>query len=194
MANRLPSITIEGGKELTDLLTGFTDKELIPAVQKGMRNVGSKTMRDARTHLTKNRGVDTGQLRKSLGVRKIIAYRREGRVVMYLGPRRGFSIQHPRTKKNHDPFYIAHLIEFGHRIAVRQSTGRPELDYVLPHIRNKGGAPRYATGKKMAVSAGFVKAIPFLRPAVDSNRREFTNQMAAKLRDVLTRAKAKRGK
>lgn len=180
MPNRLPSITIEGGKELADLLQGLADKEILSAVRKGMRAVGTKTMRDARKHLHKNHGLDTGQMRKSLGIRKILTYKAQGKVVMYVGPRKGFAITHPVKKRNHDPFFIAHLVEFGHKIAQGGT---------LDRYKN-GKIVKYGTGR----AVGQVKAYPFLRPAVDGNRTEFANQMAAKIKDVLTKARAKRGK
>jgi HK97 gp10 family phage protein len=172
MANRLPSITITGADGLIDLLRTLPEKQILPAVNKGMRAVGSKTIRDAKKYLKRNHGLDTGQMKKSLGVRKIKTYKREGRVVMYIGPRRGFGIVKKNGKK-HDPFYIAHLVEFGHRIAVGAS-GRPENGPV-------------------ATVGGIVRPRPFLRPAVDANKGEFNKQMAEKIRSVLAKAKA-RGK
>jgi hypothetical protein len=116
MANRMPSVTLTGADGLIELLRTLPEKQILPAVNKGMRAVGTKTTRDARTYLRKNHGLDTGQLKKSLGVRKVLTFKRQGRVVMYLGPRRGFGIT-KANKKKHDPFHIAHLVEFGHRIA-----------------------------------------------------------------------------
>jgi hypothetical protein len=183
MANRLPVITITGIHELKELLTGFTDKEILPAIQQGMRFVGTKTTRDARRHLSKGRGLISGALKRSLGVRKVKTYRREGRVVMWLGPRRGFHVgthilgnkmitktgyrspKNPNAISAHDPFSIAHLIEFGHE--------------------------KVLWGRR---TGGHVRAIPFLRPAVDINRPVFVSHMRQKLRDVLVKAKARRGK
>jgi hypothetical protein len=162
MANRMPSVTISGADGLIELLRLLPEKEILPAINKGMREVGSKTIRDARKHLRKGHGLDTGQLKKSLGVRKIKTYKRQGRVVMYLGPRRGFQIGAAlRSKvggrKGHDPFSIAHLVEFGHKIA---------------------GSGRSVMSK------------PFLRPAVDKNKGEFTRQMSEKVLKVLKKARA----
>jgi hypothetical protein len=124
-------------------------------------------------------------MKKSLGIRKLKTYKAQGRVVMYLGPRRGFGITKKNGKK-HDPFYIAHLVEFGHRIAVG-SSGRPEKGVKFrrtkyQQITNPGG-PTAKVG-------GVVQGKPFLRPAVDANKSEFNKQMVEKLRDVLTKAKA----
>jgi hypothetical protein len=184
--HRYPAITLTGADGLIELVRTLTEKQLLPAINKGMRAVGSKTMRDARKHLRKGHGLDTGQLRKSLGVRKIMTIKKEGKVLMYLGPRRKFAITHPVTKKKHDPFFIGHLVEFGHRIAVGKS-GRGEKGVRFERVSQKTGNV-YRTGT--AVSGGIVKGKPFLRPAVDANKSEFNRQMAAKIRDVLTKARA----
>lgn len=183
--HRYPTITLSGADGLIELLQTLPEKKLLPAIAQGMRAVGSKTMRDARKHLRKDYGLDTGQLRKSLGVRKVMTVKRELKVIMYLGPRRGFGIVHPKTKKKHDPFYIGHLVEFGHRIAVGAS-GRPEKGVRFTRISAKGRTYRVGT----AVSGGIVKARPFLRPAVDANKNEFNKQMAEKIRDVIQKAQA----
>jgi HK97 gp10 family phage protein len=188
MANRLPSITITGADGLIDLLRTLPEKQILPAVNKGMRAVGSKTIRDAKKYLKRNHGLDTGQMKKSLGVRKIKTYKREGRVVMYIGPRRGFGIVKKNGKK-HDPFYIAHLVEFGHRIAVGAS-GRPEKG--VKFRRTKYQQLTNPNGP-VATVGGIVRPRPFLRPAVDANKGEFNKQMAEKIRSVLAKAKA-RGK
>jgi hypothetical protein len=163
MANRMPTITLTGADGLIELLRTFPEKQLLPAVNKGMRAVGSKTISKAKSYLRKGYGLDTGMLKKSLGIRKIKTYKREGRVVMLLGPRRGFAIGAAlRAKvggrKGHDPYSIAHLVEFGHKIA---------------------GSSKSVMSK------------PFLRPAVDANRNEFNKQMIEKLRGVLEKAKVK---
>jgi hypothetical protein len=103
-------ITLTGADGLIELLRTLPEKQLLPAVNKGMRAVGSKTTRDARKDLYKGHGVRTGATKKSLGVRKIKTYKREGRVVMYIGTRRGFRLTLP-SGKAHDPFYIAHFVE-----------------------------------------------------------------------------------
>jgi hypothetical protein len=187
MANRLPSITITGADGLIDLLRTLPEKQILPAVNKGMRAVGTKTIRDARMHLKKNHGLDTGQLKKSLGVRKIQTYKAEGKVIMFLGPRGKFAIIHPKTKKKHDPFYIAHLVEFGHRIAIGRSRGS-EKNVAFARLRR--GVLKLGKGKTAAWTGGFVTGKPFLRPAVDANKNEFNKQMAEKIRAVMEKAKA----
>ncbi len=103
-------IEFTGADGLIELLQTLPEKQLLPAVNKGMRAVGSKTTRDARKDLYKGHGVITGATKKSLGVRKIKTYKAQGRVVMYIGTRRGFRLTLP-SGKAHDPFYIAHFVE-----------------------------------------------------------------------------------
>lgn len=183
MPNKLPSISIEGVPELTQWLTVIGEKQALSNAQKAMRSVGMKVIRDARKRLTKNHGMDTGQLKKSLGVRAVKVIKGEGKVVMYIGPRGGFGIEHPIKKRPHNPYYIAHLVEFGHRIAVGHS-GSSQKDFVLPRFDKIKGETALPADKRLAKDAGFVKARPFLRPAVDANKSEFTKQMVAKLREL----------
>lgn len=179
MPNRLPRVTITGGKEFKALMKGLTEKELMPAARKGLRAVGMKTTRDARRHLRKNHGLETGLMKKALGIRALKHYKKEGRLVMFLGPRKkGFQGTRPGSKTPHIPFYIAHLVEFGHRIAVGGT-----LDRVRP------GSPFLTIGTGKV--GGFVKGRPFLRPAVDMNRNVFVTQLKNKLRDVLLKARVK---
>lgn len=187
MANRLPRIELTGADGLIDLLRTLPAKRLLPEISKGMRAVGSKTMRAARSYLRKGHGLDTGYLRKSLGVRKVKTYKKEGRVVMFLGPRRGFRGL-TSAHRMHDPFYIAHLVEFGHRIAGSGAAPAGASGYQLYLRGNKRKKNVFYT---FAV-AGYVQPKPFLRPAVDANKSEFNKQMAEKIRSVLSKAKAKK--
>ena len=187
MANSIPRIEFTGADGLIELLRSLPEKQLLPAVNKGMRAVGSKTIRDARKHIKKGHGYDTGQLKKSLGVRKILTIKKESKVIMYLGARGKFAITHPKTKKKHNPFFIAHLVEFGHRIAIGRSGGS-EKNVAFARLRL--GVLKLGKGKTAAWTGGFVRARPFLRPAVDGNKNEFNKQMVQKITDVLKKAKA----
>lgn len=149
MPNRLVSMELTGADGLIDLLRTLPEKEILPAASQGMRASGTKTMRDARKHLRKGHGVETGQYRKSLGVRSIKIFKREGRIVMYTGPRRGYGIT-KANKKKHDPFYIGHLLEYGHRIA-----GSSDIVQPIRHLRpavdaNKADYPRQIETKVRA--------------------------------------------
>jgi hypothetical protein len=184
MANQMARVEITGADGLIELLQTLPEKQLLPAISKGLRAVGSKTIRDARKRLTKNHGLDTGALKRSLGVRKVLTLKKESKVIMYLGPRRG----HATTKKGgkkHDPFFIGHLVEFGHRIAVGRSGGGEKG--VRFERRNKRGAI-YRAGT--ATSGGMVKPRPFLKPAVEANKGEFNKQMVDKITAVITKARA----
>jgi hypothetical protein len=189
MANRLPSITITGADGLIELLKSMPEKQILPAVNKGMRAVGMKTIRKARTHLKTGSGVETGQYRKSLGIRALKTYKRECRVVMYLGPRRGFAISKRRRK--HDPFHIGHLLEYGHRIAGSGAAPKGASDYGMTTVFRRGKERSAISTNR---TAGYVRPIPHLRPAVDSSKSDFNKQMIEKIGDVLRKAKAKADK
>lgn len=186
MANRLPTITLTGADGLIELLRQLPEKAILPAVNKGMRAVGMKTMRKAKSHLAKGSGVETGQYRKSLGIRSLKTYKREGRVVMYMGPRRGFGIV--RRNRKHDPFAIGHLLEFGHRIAGSSAAPEGASDYGMTTVFRRG---KERSAIRTNKTAGYVRPIPHLRPAVDANKSEFNKQMVEKIRSVLEKAKAK---
>lgn len=186
MANRLPSITLTGADGLIELLQTLPEKQLLPAVNKGMREVGMKTMRKAKSYLAKGSGIETGAYRKSLGIRWLKTYKQEKRVVMYLGPRRGFGIQ--KRGRNHDPFFIGHFLEFGHRVAGSGEAAAGASDYSTSILfRRKKTRTVIITNK----NSGYVRPIPHLRPAVNANKDEFNKQMIAKISAVLNKAKAK---
>lgn len=107
----MPRIEITGTAGLIELLQTLPEKQLLPAIAKGLRDVGSKTTRDARKRLTKGHGLDTGATKRSLGVRKVVTIKKELKVICYMGTRRGHALIHPRSKRKHDPFFIAHLVE-----------------------------------------------------------------------------------
>lgn len=115
MANRLPSITIQGDRELKALLEQIPGT-LFKECEQGIKAVAKPVIASARRRLKKGHGYLTGQLKKSLGVRKILKYPSEGKIVMYIGAREGFATVSENGKK-HDPARIAHLVEFGHKLA-----------------------------------------------------------------------------
>lgn len=173
MANRLPSITISGGPELAALLKDLGDKEILSAASKGLRAAGTKTMGRAKKKLARGHGLESGQLKRSLGVRKVKTYKKEGKVVLFMGPRKGFyagpatrakqkSKGKRQSREGHDPFYIAHLVEFGHKASGMFAHGQDPR-------------PR-----------------PFLRPAVDESKGDFEREVAEKVKSVLEKAKARK--
>jgi hypothetical protein len=190
MANRLPAITLEGDAELMSLIDSLPGRILTES-STAIRSVSKKVVADARSRLRKDHGLLTGQLKKSLGVRKVLTYRKEQRVVAYIGPRRGFAVQirTPVVRKDafgrpsrisysmrkHDPFNIAHLVEFGHRVATQSAATK-----LLPdHVR-------------MTRAADHVAPRPFLRPAVDANRGNFLEAMKKAIRKQVERRAAGR--
>ncbi len=95
--------------------------------------------------------------------------------MLYMGPRKGFAVGPAQRAKatskgkrqgsdGHDPFYIAHLVEFGHKASGRFKNAKDPL-------------PK-----------------PFLRPAVDASKGDFEKELATKVKAVLEKARAKRGK
>lgn len=181
----LPKITIEGTAGLIAVLKELGEKELPNAVRKGLRAAGTNTAKKARGNLHKNHGLDTGLLKKSLGIRKIVTLKgaEKGKFLCYIGPRlKGFAVAKKGRKRPHTPFYIGHLVEFGHRIA---QGGK------LDRFNKKGKVVRKGTGGRVT---GMVRGRPFLRPAVDSSKGDFTNQLTDKMREVLNKARARRGK
>lgn len=168
MANRMPAIEIEGDAELIALIQSLPER-VLTEVGKSMRAAAKPIISSARGNLRKGHGLLTGLLKKSLGIRKLIANRKEMRVYMYLGPRgpkQGFVGIKDDGESYHIPLYIAHLVEFGHRTRTKGPNGTQ-----------------------------FVDGKPFLRPAVDANRGNFQTEMKAALRRALEKkaAKAKGG-
>lgn len=188
MANKMPSITISGDKELTELVLSIPDR-MLTAVTQAMRKVAKPIINAARANLYKNHGLDTGLLRKSIGVRALKADRKTNRVWMYIGPRgegagfvawrrASYDPNHRTIEKKgkYVPIRIAHLVEFGHKIKV------------AAHNAIKPAWMRAAS------ASDFVQARPFLRPAVDANRGNFNNAMKQAIRDVLAKRAKKASK
>jgi hypothetical protein len=157
---------------------------LVKEARKGMNAAGQKITRRARSKMKKGHGVETGQLRRAMGVRSIKFYEKENKLVMYVGPR-GKKFNTPKVDKNgnttgkiHSPIKIGHLVEFGHRI-VTEKRG-------LPSRRNYVGEPK---GRPMKMQGYIhndrVEARPFLVPAVDESRSDFQKIMAEKIKLVV---------
>lgn len=107
---------ITGIKDLMDMLKKFT-----PAVQRrilrpALNAEGQRVLVQARSNVP----VDTKLLKRSLG-KRTKTYK-DGRVIVIVGPRRGFREIHKGRPKN--PSNYAHLVEFGaapHLIAGRSN-------------------------------------------------------------------------
>ena len=191
MANRMPGITLEGDEEFAALVKQLPNVA-ISDCSKALRKVGKGVVSRARSMLRKGAGVRSGQLRKSIGVRSVKAYRKENKVVMYIGPRKGFETRirvlefdafgRKRVAlRKIDPTKYAHLVEFGHRIAVGQS-GRSENGYKFTRTSRIGKVYRAKGYENEADNAGVVKAIPFLRNAIDGSKIDFLSELKAALK------------
>lgn len=123
-----------------------------------------------------------GGLSKSLGkvVRK---YHATQKILAVIGPLRGKAYQ--REGKKEVPANIAHLVEFGHRVA---SGGT---------LAGKSGSKRRAYKSRRTGIAGggrqtgFVVGQPFLRPAFDSQRAAAQATLERELRAGIEKAASK---
>lgn len=186
MANAMPKITIQGDSELMQLIRSLPERTLT-ACSTAMRAGARPIIAAARSNLKRNRGINTGLLKKSIGVRALKANRKENRVYMYIGPRgpgkqRFKSENYEGRKRSHIPLNIAHLIEFGHRIAVEKQGGISRKNYRLK-VRKPSD--------RQGFNAGSVQGIPFLRPAVDSNRVNFLNTLKEAFKKEVEKRAAK---
>lgn len=123
---------------------------------------------------------DTGVLRRSL-TSKISTYP-SGVSSGVVGPRKQTREAFSRSKKKtvkRNPNNYAHLVEFGHRIALDRAGGRSRKDYALRRITGKQKG-RLAAGKSDAMSGGYVAARPFLGPAFEQSKDPATDAFKVK--------------
>lgn len=119
---------ITGIKDLMDMLKKFT-----PAVQRrilrpALNAEGQRVLVQARSNVP----VDTKLLKRSLG-KRTKTYK-DGRVIVIVGPRRGFREIHKGRPKN--PSNYGHLVEFGaapHLIASRSSLRTKKMSTAKMH-------------------------------------------------------------
>jgi hypothetical protein len=112
---------------------------------------------------------ETGGLRRSIGF-AVRVYRRGGRSVYgIVGPRRGFGVN------GTEPANYAHLVEYGHAIAV-------------------GGRLTRGRRIQLGVLAGTVAARPFLRPAWDATKGQVLKTLETVLRQRVDAAVVKNQK
>jgi HK97 gp10 family phage protein len=116
---------------------------------------------------------ETGELKKSIGF-VVRQYRRGDVTYGIIGARRGFG-----TKKT-DPAKYAHLVEFGHAIAVGGKLFR--------------GVNPFKNVKATGVLAGFVAPRPFLRPAWEATKTEVIAILSRVLGQGIEAAVAKQSK
>jgi hypothetical protein len=191
----MPAITIDGDEELKFLVSSLPDR-VLTEVGKSMWKGAKPIIKAAQNNLRKNKSVDTRLLVNSMGVRHLKSIRSENKVLMYIGPRFNFESNEPRKNKKtgritkarkHEPWRIAHLVEFGHRIAVSKTSGKSEKGVKLT---------RYFRGGRVEIGEAVehkktVEGKPFLRPAVDANRANFLNELKAGLKKAIEKRAAK---
>lgn len=151
-------------RRLRLLATNVAERVVVKAVRKAARPVVSAASRNA-SQTTSPNGERLGGLSKSQGV-VVRKYRNGQKVLGILGPLHGKVFQ--RHGKKEVPALIAHLVEFGHRVAVGGKLG------------TLSGRKRrtVATGQQN----GFVAAQPFLRPAWDSQKSAAQSTLESELR------------
>lgn len=160
---------LEFRKALAELPPALRERGLKDALRRAGRQVVSLARRLA--------PVASGTLKKSLGL--VLRSPRRGRrgdPYVVLGPRKGFSrevVRDGRTRKA-NPANYAHLVEFGHHVAVggtlfNEGQGRRQR-------RSRTGR----TGRGTAVQ--FVLARPFLRPAFSKGRAQVLSTLVSSLR------------
>lgn len=139
------SITIVGDKRLIRMLEQLPNK----VFRKGLLSAGRKAMKPVIAIARARAPVDSGTLKKSIGI-KVKVYRQTGTAAFVVGARKGFGTT--IAGRPRDPYYYAHLVELGHE------------------IRLAGQAQSRRKGAPKLPSIGRVEAIPFLKPAMDSQK------------------------
>lgn len=155
------SISLVGDKELIAKLMALGPKVYKNVVSKAARRAMAPVIKTARQLAPK----ETGQLRKSIGVKQK-KYPRNGRIVTIVGPRTGFEITTTvdtifgKLKTTRNPVKYAHLVEYGTRAHTLASVDGDKLK-IMSHPG--------ATAK------------PFMRPAFDANEQRAVSIMRSEL-------------
>lgn len=159
-----PTIVVTGQHELIERLKALPDK----VFRKGLLRAGRRALRPVVAMAKANAPSDSGQLRQSIGV-KVKVYKKDGNVAFIVGPRSGFGIEYAGRKR--DPIYYAHLIEGGHKVVARHSL----------KVRKKKKGFGFVRASGTGITIGHVPALPFLKPALESNPNAVAAAMAADL-------------
>jgi len=170
MTRKFVHMSVVGDKELIKKLGELGGRVYKRVVSQASRKAFTPVVKTAKQLAP----TDTGQLRKSIGVKQK-KYPRAGRIVTLVGPRTGFAISIEREtplgkrKTKRDPVKYGHLVEFGtsaHMILVDMKDGAYE---------HPGSA-----------------AQPFMRPAFDGNINRSKQIMKSELAaGVIREAKRK---
>jgi hypothetical protein len=196
MANQMPGLSIAGIPELQQLMRDLGPRMLGEGL-KAMRKAMAPIVKDAKRRISIGWGYGSGQLKKSLGVLYAKVYKNRQRAIIKIGPRFGFdtTTTTERTfngkkrrgsvrirQRKHNPKFIAHLVEFGHRIAVGG-----KLDF-FKGSKKKGTLTQVAA---IGMQQGSVKPMPFLRPAFDSHRSQAIATLISELKISFLKIHAK---
>lgn len=175
----------KGVPELVKALQAIDKKVAKKALKQAVKEAAKPILKDARSNVA----VDTRTLKKALGI-KVKVYKGGSGIVGLVGVRKdkkGKPIKHKKkvgtNRKGEDvfrdPVYYAHLVEFGtrrHTIAKNDRLARKDR-------------------KQKQVQTGRLhpgaKPQPFLRPALDGNRRQVKDTMIRVLKAALDEARKK---
>ena len=125
-------IDVSGVRPLMRVLEQLPAKLQARVVKPALRRAARPIIRAARSNLVANRSVETGGLRKSIGV-KLKQYKARGVTVAIIGARRGV------TKTGGEPANYAHLVELGHRNA-RNGQEIPAKPFLRPALESTKSA------------------------------------------------------
>jgi len=139
--------------------------------EKAVGKAANKAMRITVKAARRNVPVETGQLKKSIGIR-IKKYRQSGIVFAAVGPRKGY--KDATTGRN--PANYAHLVEYGTAPHKETSEGGFKIGnfFVGKTIDHPGARPK-----------------PFLRPALLKNKRHVVDTYGKEAGDGIEKEAAK---
>lgn len=150
---RQVQVALEGVK------VGVQNTVLRAAIRKACGPLAKAAKQNAPTRKRRAKDGPTGLLKKSIGFRVVRTKR--GVIVGLVGSRRRFMGY--AGKKKRVPANYAHLVEFGHRIAVGGK---------LLRIEQPGKRRRSQANETIVGSSGFVPGRPFMRPAWTAGKRQ----------------------
>ena len=168
-----PVYNLMGVTDLRQFLQGIDQWVQRRVVIRTMEKSCGVMVEQARRNIEANESVDTGALKKSIGV-VVREYPKSRHITAVIGPRVMSFVKSlsgkARAAKSKDksagmikPFKYAHLVEFGHV----QTRGEASPAFTKG-VGNKEKNKTRRNGQ--AVSVSFVPAKPFLRPAYESSR------------------------
>lgn len=163
-------LSLKGDAELVRALLALPDAVFRRVLARAIGQSARPVIAEARQRVSKR----TTALQRSLGVR-IKRYPRKGIMTAVIGARSGYTFAPGATGNEGDgkrinPGNYSHLVEKGHRIV------RPRS---LRTYVNKFGLLRRKKGT--GSTAGFVRARPFLEPALEGRQADVIARLKAEL-------------